>query len=137
MVVWCNSFIIAPKVNVTVCFCLDPARLNQALIKLVHRGPTLYDILFKLTNVSYTTIIDASSGYHSLKLKKKCTYLPTFPCQFGRFRFTRLPFKVMPAGDIFQQKIDDIFTDLPNAFCVSEDILIVGMILMAEITTEP
>ena len=30
---------------------LEPARLNQALIRLVHRGPTVSDIFPKLNNV--------------------------------------------------------------------------------------
>ena len=50
---WCNSFILVPKANDKVRHCLDPARLNQALIRQVHRGPTLNDIFPKLNNVKY------------------------------------------------------------------------------------
>ena len=38
---WCNSFVLVPKANGKVRLCLDPAWLNQALIRPVHRGPTL------------------------------------------------------------------------------------------------
>ena len=68
MAEWCNSYVILPKSNGTVCLCLDPARLNQTLITLVNKGPTLNDILPELTNVSYMTIINASSGYDNLEL---------------------------------------------------------------------
>ena len=68
---WCNSFVLVPKANGKVRLCLDPARLNQALIRPIHRGPTLNDILLKLNNVQYMSIIDASSGYHNLKLDGK------------------------------------------------------------------
>ena len=61
---WCNSFMLVPKANDKVRLCLDPVRLNQALIRPVHRGPTLNDILPKLNNAKYMSIIDASSGYH-------------------------------------------------------------------------
>ena len=72
---WCNSFVLVPfvlvpKANGKVRLCLDPARLNQAIIRPVHRGPTLNDILPKLNNVQYMSIINASSGYHYLKLDK-------------------------------------------------------------------
>ena len=67
---WCNSFVLVPKANGKVRLCLDPAWLNQALIRPVHRGPTLNDILPKLNNVQYMSIIDASSGYHNLRLDK-------------------------------------------------------------------
>ena len=41
MAEWCNSFVVVPKANGKVCLCLDPAQLNQALIRPIHRGPTL------------------------------------------------------------------------------------------------
>ena len=41
-------------------------------------------------------------------------------------RFTRLTFIVVPAGDMFQGKIDEIFQDIPNVFGITDDILIVG-----------
>ena len=68
---WCNSIVLVPKANGNVRLCLDPVRLNQALIRPVHRGPTLNDILPRLNNVKYMSIIDASSGYHNLKLDEK------------------------------------------------------------------
>ena len=45
---WCNSFITVPKPNGIVPLYLHSMRLNQALIKLVHRGLTINDILSKL-----------------------------------------------------------------------------------------
>ena len=34
--------------------------------------------------------------------------------------------EAVPAGDMFQRKIDEIFKDLPNVFGIAEDILVVG-----------
>ena len=65
---WCNSFVLIPKANGRVRLCLDLARLNQALIRPIHRGPTSNDILPKLNNLKYMSIIDASLGYHNLQL---------------------------------------------------------------------
>ena len=48
---WCNSFVLVPKANGKVRLCLDPVRLNQALIRPIHRGPMLNDILPRLSNV--------------------------------------------------------------------------------------
>ena len=80
---WCNSFELVPKANSKVRLCLDPVRLNQALIRPVHRGPMLNDILPRLNNVKYMSIIDASLRYHNLKLDKKSSYLTTFTWPFG------------------------------------------------------
>ena len=66
MAEWSNSFVLI--CNGKVKLCLDPAWLNQMLIRPIHRGPTLNDILPKLHNVRYFSIIGASSEYHILKL---------------------------------------------------------------------
>ena len=80
---WCNSFVLVPKTNGKVRFCLDPVHLNQALIRQIHRGPTLNDILPKLNNAKYLSVIDASSGYHNLEPDERSSYLTMFACQFG------------------------------------------------------
>ena len=54
--------------------------LNKAIIKSIHRGPTVNDILPKVTNVIYLTLIYPNSGYQNLKLDKKSSYFITFAC---------------------------------------------------------
>ena len=74
-------------------------------------------------NLHYMIIIDASLSYHNLKLDKNChTY--HICLSIGRHGFTRLPFGVAPAGDMFQQKIDEIFKDLPVVVGIANDILV-------------
>ena len=53
-------------------------------------------------------------------------YLTTFACQFHQYMFTRLPFRIAPAGEIFQRKIYEIFKGQPNIFGIADDILFVG-----------
>ena len=122
----CNSFVVVPKMNGKVQLCLDPVRLNQALIRLIHRGPTLNDILPKLNNVQYMSIIDASSGYHNIKLDNQLSYLTMFACPFGRYRYKHLPFGAAPVGNMFQCKIDETFNDIPNVFGIADNILVIG-----------
>ena len=96
------------------------------LIRPIHRGPTLNDILPKLNNVQYMSITDANSGYHNLKLDKQSSYLTTFACPFGRYRYNHLLFRAAPAGDMFQCKIDEIFNDMPNVFGIADNIFVIG-----------
>ena len=72
------------------------------------------------------SIIDASLGYHNLKLDKKSLYLTTFACPFGRYRYKCLPFRAALVGDMFQHKIDEIFNDMPNVFGIADNILVIG-----------
>ena len=91
----------------------------------MHRGPTLNNILPKPNNAQYVSLIDVSSGYHSLKPDEK-SYLTMFMSKFGRYRYKRLLFGAAPVGGMFQRKIDKIFKDLPNVFGIVDDFLVVG-----------
>ena len=44
---------------------------------------------------------------------------------FGRYRYKWLSFGAAPVGDMFQRKIDETSKDLPNVFCIADDISVV------------
>ena len=102
---WCNSFVLVPKASGKVRLCLDPAQLNQALIRSIHREPTLHGMLPKLNNAKYLSLIDTSARYDNLKLEKNSFYFTMFACKFGRYRYKRLPFGAAPMGDMFKRKL--------------------------------
>ena len=85
-----------------------------------HTGPHLMQgsisLLFDPSVQHYTTIIDATSAHHNLRLDINSSYLTTFACQFGRYRSTRVPFAVTPAGDMLQKKFNEILKCLQNVF---------------------
>ena len=58
----------------------------------------------KLKNAQSLSLTDVSSGDHNLKLDEKSSYITTFACQVGRYRYKRLWFGAAPAGDMFQRK---------------------------------
>ena len=126
MAEWCNSFVLVPKANGKVRLYLDSVRLNQALIWSVYRGPTLNNILPRLNNVKYMSIIDATSRYQNLKLDENSSYLTTFAFPFDQYQYKQLPFRAVPAGNMFQHKINKIFYDMPNVFGITDDILVRG-----------
>ena len=110
----CNSSLLVPKANGKVWLCLDPARLNKVLIRPIHRGPTLNDILLRLAGVKYLTLINAYLGYDNLHLDEQSSYLTIFSCLFGRYRYIWLPFGVMQGDGMFQEKIDSSLMRCPT-----------------------
>ena len=52
-------------------------------------------------------------------------YLFTFTCHIDRYGFARLPYRVAPMGDMFQQEIDEIFKALPHVFGFANNNLLV------------
>ena len=123
---WCNSFVLVPKANSKVWLCLYPAMHNKALIRLVHRGPTLNDILCRLGGIKYLIIIDISCSHHNLKLDRHSSDLTTSCCQFSRYRYIQLSFGMTPASDTFERKIEELFKGLVNIFGITENIWIAG-----------
>ena len=53
-------------------------------------------------------------------------YLTIVSCQFGRYRYVRLPFSSAHAGDIFQEKIVELFSGMPHVFDIADGIVITG-----------
>ena len=98
-------------------------QLNQTLIRLEHKGKIVNDILQKLANqINKKHQIDAKCNYHNHILDEKSSYLTTLACQFGRFSYMRLPFRVVQDGDMFQRKTDEIFKELLYVFVKADHI---------------
>ena len=57
-------------------------------------------------------ILDAKSGFWQLKLDEESLLLCNFNTPIGRYRFTRLPFGVKCAPEIFQRTMDQMVEDL-------------------------
>ena len=92
--------------------CIDPVKLNHVIIRPVHRGQTVSDILSKLSGATYFSLLDATSGFWNCALDEESSKLTTFATPYHRYRFKRLPFGLSCAGDLFQAKIDETFADM-------------------------
>ncbi|KAI2650239.1 Retrovirus-related Pol polyprotein from transposon 17.6 [Labeo rohita] len=124
---WVNALCVVEKPKAgKLRVCLDPRDLNKA-IKCPHYPlPTLEDITPKLAGARYFSVTDARSGYWAVKLSEKSSYLTTFNTVFSRYRFCRLPFGIVSAQDVFQQKIDEIYEGLPGVVAIVDDVLVYG-----------
>ena len=78
-----------------------------------------------LTILWYLALIDAGIGYHNLKLDKKSWYLTICACQYGMYRYVRLPFGAAPTGHMFQCKMNKIFKDMTNFLAIVGNILVI------------
>ena len=42
------------------------------------------------------------------------------------YQYKCLPIKAVPVGNMFQHKMDKIFSDMPSVFGITDDILVIG-----------
>ena len=123
---WVNSLVVVEKPNGKLRICLDPRNLNKAVKRPHYTMPTLDDAVSKMAGARYFSKLDAQSGYWQIKLEEKSSYYTTFNSPFGRYRFKRLPFGIISAQDLFQQKMDELFEDMPGVTPLIDDVIIHG-----------
>ena len=80
----------------------------------------------RLQSATWSSSLDAGSGYWTIKLSEASSYLTTFNTPFGRYRFLRLPFGLKSSQDEFQRKMDEVFEGLPGVITLVDDILVFG-----------
>ena len=123
---WVSSVVVNKKSNGKIRLCLDPQPLNKALKRCHYPIPTIEDVLPDLTNAKVFSKVDCRSGYWQIKLDHESSMLTTFNTPFGRYRWTRMPFGISPAGEIFQRRLDQAIEGLNGVKSVADDILIIG-----------
>ena len=67
----------------------------------------------------------AKKGYWHQKLDE-ASYLKTFNTEMGRYRFAVMPFGITVAGDVFQCKLDECFSQIKNLIVIADDIMVIG-----------
>lgn len=123
---WVHNLVIIEKSNGSLRLCLDPKNLNKYVKKEQYLIPTLDDILPKLNEAKYFTVLDLKEGFYQIELDKESRKLCTFATPFGSYQFNRLPFGLSTAPEIFQKKNEENFSDIPNVLTYIDDILIYG-----------
>ena len=127
---WINSFVIVEGKDklgkLKIRICLDPTNLNVAVVHEPWFSKTPDDIAHMLADAVIITTTDCTKGFWHEALDEESSYLTTFGTEFGRFRFTIMPFGISVAGDVFQRKLDTIFGNLPQVACIADDIIVVG-----------
>ena len=101
---WVNSIATPEKQRTgALRVCLDPRDLNQAVKREHYPLPTLEELTLMLSDTKYFSVLDATSGFWQIKLDEESSLLTTFNTPFGRYRFTRMPFGIHSAQEVFQK----------------------------------
>ena len=80
-----------------VRICIDPRDLNKALKRPYYQMVTVEGVANRLSGTKSSTPLNACSGYWQLQVNDERSKLLTFNTPWGRNRFTRLHFGILPA----------------------------------------
>lgn len=123
---WVSSLVLTTKKDGKLRLCLDPRKLNKAIMRPHFQFPTLDEIKSDLSGARFFTTLDANKGFWMLKLSDSASKLCTFITPFGRYRYTRLPYGISAAPEIFYREMVNRFSDIKNVKIMMDDFLIYG-----------
>ena len=87
---------------------------------------TIDEVPSRLQGAKIVSILDATSGFWQLKLDDESSRLCAFNTPIGRYRFTRLPFRVKCAPEIFQRTMDRMVEDLEGVEVIMDAAVVAG-----------
>lgn len=106
--------------------CLDPTDLNKAVRREHYPLPTIEEVVSECPDAVLFSVLDAKSGYLQIPLTYESSLLTTMNTPLGRYRWTRLPFGIKSAPEVFQRIMDDMLSGIEHSRAVMDDIVVAG-----------
>lgn len=86
--------------------------------------PTKEEMLSELAGAKHFSNMDATAGFHQIKLDEKSSVMNIFNTPFGRYRYLRLPMGICSAPDVFHKTLYQYLEDLDGVFVYMGDIIV-------------
>ena len=124
---WVNVMVAVERKNTDkLRICIDPRPLNKAIKREHYYLPTIERITTRVSGAKYFSMLDTRSGFWQIPLDGESSLLTTFSTVFSRYRFTRLPFGIHSAQEVFHKRLHELLGDLPGVETDIDDILVWG-----------
>ena len=109
--------------------CGDFRMIVNPVSKLHHYPlPKVDDLFATLSKGKVFSKIDLTQAYQQLKLSPQPQKYLVINTHKGLFQYTRLPFGVSSAPDIFQKTMESLLQGIPGVIMYVDDILILGQL---------
>lgn len=123
---WCAGLVAVPKASGGYRICVDLTKLNKEVLRERHVLPTVEWVLGQLGDAKVFSKLDATAGFHQVRLSQECQEYTTFVTPFGRYCYCRLPFGLTSAPEYFQREMARILEGQQNVVNMIDDILVFG-----------
>ena len=122
----CAPIVVVPKRTNGIRLCVDLSCLNDSVLREQYELPTIDQMLASLTGAHIFSKLDSNSGFYQIPLSPESMLLTTFTTLYRCFCYTRLPFGISSASEVYQKRMNDILHDLKGVLCLIDDILVFG-----------
>ena len=123
---WAAPTFIIPKKNGTVRFISDFRELNKRIHRKPFPIPKIQDLLLKLEGFKYASSLDLNMGYYHIKLCPSSKKLCTIVLPWGKYEYQKLPMGLCNSPDIFQEKMNELFTGFEYVRAYIDDLLVIS-----------
>ena len=123
---WVNSMVTVVKPNNKIRICIDPRDLNKAILREHHPMKTIEEILPQMSEAKVFSKLDALSGFWQCALDEASQELCTMNTPYGRYSFTRLPFGVKSAPEVYQKIMSELVQHIEGCEAIIDDLVIWG-----------
>lgn len=121
---WLSRVDIVPKKEGTYRVIIDMRPANRAIARRYYPMPNPDQLITKIRGAKFFAKIDLKSAYHHVPLHRDSRHMTAFMTSKGARQFTRLPFGLNCAPEVFQQIMDQTFGHLEGVVVYLDDILI-------------
>ena len=127
-----SPLVLVPKGPKDFRIVVDYRAVNKAIIREPYPMPCLEKIWTAIPNGQGTlffTKLDLKDAYYHIELHEQVRHYTTFMTANGLMRFTRLPFGLSCAPELFQRTMERLLSNCKNIIIYLDDILVYGRTL--------
>jgi hypothetical protein len=109
---WAAPVVIVEKHDGDFRFCIDYRALNAKTSSDNFPIPRVDDLIMAFSDARWLSSADFLSGYWHIVMHEDSKDKTAFTCMFGQFRWTRVPFGLKAAPNIFQRLMETLLAGL-------------------------
>lgn len=105
---WASPIVVIVKKNgIDIRLCIDYRAVNALTKLMVYPMPLVNDLLENLDAMLWFCSLDMASGFWVVKMTERAKAISAFITPFGLFQWTRMPFGLKNAPQIYQRLLDN------------------------------
>ena len=122
--IWSAPIIVVLKEMGWKGLVINYCALNKITRKFIWPMLKVEDIFSQLNGMKYFSTLDLWAGYHHIPLDESSILITAFTSLFGKYEYTKVPFRLAQAPAYIQELVTIVLKDFPFAIAYLDDIII-------------